>query len=245
MGDLQLRIHRACRQAVYGVLALTATAIGLPMNEAGAQSSTPGSDECVVPTAATANDLSSRWVTALKTRHPDRVTRLFASDGALLGFASPVGRASYASIREYYLYFLQFEPQLKFGQHELEGGCNFFIDTGTYTWTLKTKSGDVQTRDARYRFIYEFSAGQWRIAQHVDALQPGTGDQAFAVPAPAPARVARRSENGTAVAGYLKRRSPPDNSDVGADSAPSAKSGRHSSGPYPDMNLYEATQSPR
>jgi uncharacterized protein (TIGR02246 family) len=170
---------------------------------------------CTMPTDATAPELMERWQKALQTRHPDRVTRLFTADGALLGFASPVARASYTAIRDYYLYFLQFEPQFKVTGQKIESGCNYLIDEGTYTWTLKAKySGAVETREASYRFIYEFTSGQWRIAHYVEALILPVREVRFVVPPTNQTghslnrQVAAARVPGTAVAGYLKRHEP-------------------------------------
>ncbi len=165
---------------------------------------------CTVPEPAMAQDLFDDWNAALKTQHPDRVTRLFAADGALLGFASPVARAGYMPIRDYFLYFLQFEPKARVTDRKVETGCNFLIDHGTYVWTLKSRTtGATETREARYRFIYELSGGQWRIAQHVDALAGTAVIAGFAVPPPLTPRVAIvDGSTGAAVAGFVKRIEP-------------------------------------
>jgi hypothetical protein len=151
-----------------------------------------------------------RWNSALKTQHPDRVTRLFATDGALLGFASPLARTRYMPIRDYYLYFLQFEPQVKVGNRTLDIGCDFLIDAGTYTWSLKSRvTGQVEMREARYRIIYEFVGGAWRIAQLDETLVGGMTVAGFAVPPQLTPRVAVvDGATGTAVAAFVKRADP-------------------------------------
>jgi uncharacterized protein (TIGR02246 family) len=169
------------------------------------------SEACVTPPESTAQELMGQWNAALKTRHPDRVTQLFAKDGALMGFASPVPRTAYATIREYYLYFLQFEPQIQVKSSEVERGCNYLIDSGTYTWLLKSRvSGAAETRDARYRMIYERLGGQWRLSEYAETLASGAAtDVAFAVPPPSPPRVTAAAKSAApAVAGFLKRAEP-------------------------------------
>ncbi len=183
---------------------IPAAMIGVAQNHARAAG-------CTIPEPTMAQDLFDGWNTALKTQHPDRVTRLFAADGALLGFASPVARANYMPIRDYYLYFLQFEPKARVTDRHVETGCNFLIDHGTYVWTLKSRTtGVTETREARYRFIYELSGDQWRIAQHVDVLTSATTVAGFAVPPPLTPRVAIiDGATGAAVAGFVKRIEPP------------------------------------
>jgi hypothetical protein len=195
------RIARGARAVLFSTIAIVAG------------SGQVRADACTVPDAALASELMERWNGALKTQHPDRVTRLFATDGALLGFASPVARASYMPIRDYYLYFLQFEPQVKVSHRQLETGCNFLIDAGSYAWTLKSRAtGAVETREARYRFTYEFVGGAWRIAQLDETLVGAPTVAGFAVPPPLTPRVVfLDGASGTAVAGFLKRaeRAPP------------------------------------
>lgn len=162
---------------------------------------------CAVPEPVLAIELFDGWNAALKSQHPDRVTRLFENDGALLGFASPIARTGYMPIRDYFLYFLQFEPKAHVTDRHVETGCNFLIDNGTYVWTLKSRTtGSVETHAARYRFIYELNRGDWRIAQYVDTLADAASVTGFAVPAPIVPRIAAvDAASGTAVAGFVKR----------------------------------------
>jgi hypothetical protein len=163
--------------------------------------------DCMVPEAATAAALFEDLNAALKTQHPDRIARLFATDGALRGFASPIARNGYMPIRDYFLYFLQFEPKARVTTRSVEMGCNFLIDQGEYVWTLKSRAtGAVETREARYHFIYEMVGGRWRISQYVDELAAGAQIAAFAVPPPLVPRVPIVvAPGGTAVAGFVSR----------------------------------------
>jgi hypothetical protein len=165
---------------------------------------------CSVPEPEVAASLFDDWNAALKTQHPDRMTRLFANDGALRGFASPISRNGYMPIRDYFLYFLQFEPKARVTARSVETGCNFLIDQGNYVWTLKSRTtGAIETREARFHFIYEMSGGRWRISQFVDDLVGGTQVAGFSVPPPLVPRVAIIvGPAGTAVAGFVRRGSP-------------------------------------
>ena len=193
---------RAARASILLIAASVA-----PFAALSASAATP-ERACVVATDATATELSQRFVAALQTRHPDRVTRLYGNDGALQGFASPVSRGDYASIREYYLYFLQFDPQLKFEERQIELGCNFLVDSGNYTWSLKTADQFLpQTIPGRYRIVYEHNGTDWQIAEHLEELTLANADEtAFNVPDPQPPRApVTASGKGPAVAGFLKR----------------------------------------
>ena len=174
---------------------------------------TPADTSCAKPSDELAPALMERWNAALKTKHPDRLTQLFTKDGSLRGFASPVDRHTYASVREYYLYFLQFDPRAAVTDRKVETGCGYVIDTGSYVWSLKAKpTAAVETREAKYRFVYELVDGDWRIAEHGDRLTAGQTTSAFVVPAPSIARgpvssIVTGSVPGTAVAGFVKRKS--------------------------------------
>lgn len=151
--------------------------------------------------------LGERYIAKLQSRHPDQLTRLFASDGAMHGFASPVVRTDYKSVREYFLYFLQFEPQLKFEDRLIEIGCNYVIDQGNYTWSLKAKGAALaEDVPARFRFIYEYSNGDWRIAEHIEELTAANTDETrYAVADPQTPRIPAISAAVPAVAGFVKR----------------------------------------
>ena len=195
------------------------TAVGLALSHAAAAAlicciqispSAAVTPEMVCQTAneTTATDLANRFIAKLQTRHPDQMTRLFASDGTLLGVASPSQRTDYATVREYFLYFLQYEPQLKFKDQQTESGCNFLIASGNYTWSLKLKNATrPEVFPARFRTIYEFENGDWRIAEHIEELTASDADAAaFQIPAQRPrVPVAVVGPAVPAVAGYLKR----------------------------------------
>ena len=192
------------------LLRLARLLVVLPLVACGISQRAMAASSCASPEVSVAEDLFEAWSVALKTQHPDRVTRLFATDGAFLGFASPVARAGYMPIRDYFLYFLQFEPRVRVTERHVEAGCNFLIDQGTYVWSLKSRStGAVETREARYHFIYELSGGGWRISQFIDELAGQALVAGFAVPPPMAPRIAVvDAATGAAVAGFVKRSEP-------------------------------------
>jgi hypothetical protein len=164
---------------------------------------------CIFPDRQVAQHLLERWNSTLKSQHPDRVTRLFTADATMLGIGSPITRANYMSIRNYFVYFLQFEPQVAAAQQSLEFGCNFLVDHGSYVVTLKNRtSGELEKRDVRYSIMYEYVQDDWRIAQFIEALADGTLTAAFAVPPPTVPRAAATDVAGPAVAGFIKRAEP-------------------------------------
>ncbi len=167
---------------------------------------------CAAATEATVSMLSDRFNTALQTRHPDRMSRLYAADAAFKGFASSVPRTEYATVRAYFLYFLQFEPVAKFEERQIEFGCNFLVDAGNLTWTLKASElAQPQKLPVRYRIIYEYNGSDWQIAEHIEELTIANADEVgFTVPDPQSPRVPVAvapvlAPVVPAVAGFLKR----------------------------------------
>ncbi len=161
---------------------------------------------------AAAADLAARFDAALKSKHPDHVTRLFTPDAVVKGFGSPVVRVDYASIRDYFLYFLQYEPTLAFEGRRIETGCNFAVDSGTYVWTLKPRDATTSASQAvpqRYRMTMERVGGTWLISELIEEPKGAEAVEAaslFALPAPQPMRAAETiAATVPAVAGYLKR----------------------------------------
>lgn len=161
---------------------------------------------------AAAAEFAARIDAALKSKHPDHVTRLFTADAAIKGFGSPLVRADYASIRDYFLYFLQFEPTLTYENRRIETGCNFAIDSGTYVWSLKPRDAEAPTQypvPARYRMTMEKVGSTWLISELIEEPKGADAAQSaamFALPALQPMRAADAiATTVPAVAGYLKR----------------------------------------
>lgn len=160
---------------------------------------------------AASAEVIGRITAALQSRHPDHVTRLFAADAAVKGFASPVIRNDYAGIRDYFLYFLQYEPTLTFEGRTIETGCNFAIDTGTYVWTLKPRGAEATEKHAipmRYRMTFERVGTTWQISELIEEQRGADTSQItaqFALPAPQPTRAADVARTAPAVAGFIKR----------------------------------------
>ena len=225
--------YGGARRCLPGVLAVLGALVLMPLGFDGARASDPvvsesaqAAPDCTLPTVTTARLLMERLNAALKTRHPDRVTELFAKDAEFLGFASSVPRNSYASIREYFLYYLQFEPQVRVNSLQVQSGCNFFVDSGTLVLTLRSKpAAETRVLDVRYNMSFAFVDGDWRITHYVEVpakpIDPALG---LVVPPPggakpvvapvAAAPVARPvaavpAARPPAVAGFLRRSEPP------------------------------------
>ena len=160
----------------------------------------PTAETCAPITSDEVEVLFERWAKALRTGHPDRVTRNYAPDAILLATTSNAPRTNYDEIRDYYFNFLQREPRVRNESRKIRIGCNVVTDVGVYSFTLKGPvPGTVATMKARYTFIYEQRDGAWLIVHHHSSAMPE--------PEAATHNVAtgRKPE----VAGFQARKSPP------------------------------------
>ena len=125
-------------------------------------------ESCAPITGTQAEDLFSRWNSALQTGDPNQVVALYSPDALLLPTLSGQPRQGPAAIRDYFSQFLSHDPQGRIDSRVLQLGCNTVVDAGTYSFWL---DGDHWVA-ARYTFVYAFHDGAWRIVHHHSSLQP-------------------------------------------------------------------------
>ncbi len=133
----------------------------------------PTEQLCAPVTEDEIRSLHDRWVNSLLTKHPDKVTRNYAPDAVMLAEATRKVRANYAEIREYYLYFLQLEPQVRIDHRTIRLGCNAASDVGHFA--MLVNGGTPNSRDTvqgRYSFNYELRDGAWLIVHHHASVMP-------------------------------------------------------------------------
>lgn len=117
--------------------------------------------------------LFNRWNAALKTGNPDAVTRDYTPDAILIPTVANDPRIGSKAIRAYFVDFLKKQPQGAITGRTIRIGCNFALDAGTYTFTLKgDQPGSTTEVPARYTFLYEPRGGQWLIVHHHSSAMP-------------------------------------------------------------------------
>ena len=115
--------------------------------------------------------LFDHWNAALKTADPEKVTRDYAPDAILIPTVANEPRIGSKAIRAYFVDFLKRQPQGAITGRTIRIGCNFALDAGTYTFTLKgDQPGSTTQVPARYTFLYEPRGGHWLIAHHHSSL---------------------------------------------------------------------------
>lgn len=127
-------------------------------------------------TEAEVRALFDDWNAALATLEPDTVAALYSEDGNLLPTLSDRQRYNRMEIADYFVHFLQYEPQGKIISGDVLIGANWAQDAGIYEFTMGT-TGEVVR--GRYTFVYIYQDGKWQIAQHHSSMMPEAKNQAI------------------------------------------------------------------
>jgi uncharacterized protein (TIGR02246 family) len=135
----------------------------------------------IQPSAAAANTVScepvtekqivklfDRWNASLATLKPEEVLKNYSEDSVLLATLANKPRLTQDERHEYFVHFLEQEPKGHIDSRAIKIGCNWAVDVGTYTFTLK----DGSKLPARYTYTYEFTNGQWLISSHHSSMMP-------------------------------------------------------------------------
>jgi uncharacterized protein (TIGR02246 family) len=138
-----------------------------------AQAQAPSSMTCSPVTQQEIAALFDRWNASLATHEADKVTANYAPDAVLLATVSNTPRTNGAEIKDYFVHFLERNPQGTIDTRTIRIGCNSASDVGTYTFRLSGKTpGTTDIVKARYSFIYELRDGKWVIVHHHSSAMP-------------------------------------------------------------------------
>src|SRR6266849_9259012 len=118
------------------VLACTmGCAVTLGVASAQAQSTM----SCALVTQQEIAALFERWNASLATHDADKVTANYAPDAVLLATVSNRPRTDTAGIKDYFVHFLERNPQGTIESRTIRIGCNTASDVGTYVFKLAGK----------------------------------------------------------------------------------------------------------
>jgi hypothetical protein len=116
------------------------------------------------------------WVTAIETRSPENVIRLYHSDAVLWGTLAKDIRHGHENIKSYFIKFLKRDSltcRFISGEVRLYGDFAFYSGAYEFTWRITDLSITVP---ARFTFIFKNEKGNWLILEHHSSLYP---DQQF------------------------------------------------------------------
>lgn len=116
-------------------------------------------------------NLFQKWNNALQTGDPDFVTTFYADNAVLLPTLSPVVRSSHEMIRDYFRFFLQFNPRAVLSEYHIRHFGDTAINSGIYVFTL-TRGGKEETLPVRFTFVYHKLPDGWKIAEHHSSALP-------------------------------------------------------------------------
>lgn len=115
--------------------------------------------------------LFDRWNASLATGKPAQVVANYDADSILLPTLSNTPRLTAAEKEDYFVHFLENQPQGRIDQRHIQIGCNTALDAGLYTFTF-AKNG--QTASGRYSYTYRWNGKEWLITHHHSSLMPET-----------------------------------------------------------------------
>lgn len=117
-----------------------------------------------------------KWNNALKTLDPEQVIDLYAPDAILLPTVADDVRTTKQERRDYFIQFLQNEPQGVLDEHHIRligrdglGLPSAVSNQGIYTFDLKAAGKKVQ---ARYTYNYVRDGERWLIKKHHSSAMP-------------------------------------------------------------------------
>ncbi|PHN27217.1 SgcJ/EcaC family oxidoreductase [Pseudomonas sp. ICMP 460] len=117
--------------------------------------------------------LFDRWNRALQSGNVDTVVDLYAPNAVLQPTVSNQVRTTREQIENYFEHFLTLKPVGQINYREIRRlGSNVAMDSGVYTFTLTEPNGQTRQVQARYSFIYELVAGEWKILNHHSSAMP-------------------------------------------------------------------------
>lgn len=117
--------------------------------------------------------LFDRWNEALQSGNAQNVTDLYAPHAMLQPTFSNQIRTTSAQIQDYFDHFLLTNPVGKIDQRILRQlGDTAAMDSGVYTFTVTLKDGTSEQVQARYTFVYEHIAGEWKMLNHHSSAMP-------------------------------------------------------------------------
>lgn len=109
------------------------------------------------------------WNDALATLNPDVVASRYSKKPCLLPTVSDIPRTDYGSIRDYFVHFLEKQPQGQILESYVQTGPDWCMDNGIYEFYMGA-TGDLVK--ARYSFIYVKEGDEWKIAHHHSSQMP-------------------------------------------------------------------------
>lgn len=129
-------------------------------------------EECKRLTVNEVEALFDGWNEALATLDSQTVADRYHTGAVLLATVEDDPRDSSVEIKSYFDEFLKKKPQGVIVSRQIERGCDFAVDMGTYEFTMGSDGSKVL---ARYSYIYTYDENatpNWKIEHHHSSVMP-------------------------------------------------------------------------
>ena len=113
------------------------------------------------------SELLQKWVGAIKSGDPKRVTELYHSDAILLGTFSNKERVGHELILEYFENLLKSPVEVEIVSEHPNVSKSVVVNSGLYNFVTNGK-----TINARFSFVYNKDNDEWKIVSHHSSIMP-------------------------------------------------------------------------
>ncbi|MNF55190.1 Calcium/calmodulin dependent protein kinase II Association [compost metagenome] len=124
--------------------------------------------QCTTLSTTEVENLFERWNKSLATLDSKEVAKNYSKDSVLLATLANDPRLTNGQRTQYFDEFLKKKPQGHIDSRSIQTGCNWAVDVGTYTFTMK----DGAKVPARYTYTYIYEDHNWLISSHHSSMMP-------------------------------------------------------------------------
>jgi uncharacterized protein (TIGR02246 family) len=123
---------------------------------------------CAKISSSEVESLFDRWNQSLETLDAKKVAENYSKNSVLLATLANDPRTTNELRVQYFEEFLKKKPRGHINNRTIQIGCNWAVDVGTYTFTMK----DDSSVPARYTYTYIFENNEWLISSHHSSMMP-------------------------------------------------------------------------
>jgi len=115
--------------------------------------------------------LLGQWLQRLAGQDPEHLAALYAPDAVLLPTISDQVARTPADIIDYFLHFMTGKPEGRLLDGTVRVMGDVAVHSGIYRFTMTALEGRPEL-DARFTFVYQRIADEWKIVAHHSSAMP-------------------------------------------------------------------------
>lgn len=114
------------------------------------------------------------WNSALQTKNPETVAKLYGTDATFLPTVSGEFKRGRGGVEEYFRHFLEKNPSGEIVEEEVQTlGENCYLHSGIYNFEVDSGEGARQIIEARFTFVWKKDErNEWKILHHHSSVRP-------------------------------------------------------------------------